>query len=178
MQFGCSICGKVVRCVGSAKVRYFEMIFDQRLLSVESPCLIGMLARFSDELQEFSVKAGTLTKLPKPVQQIIGMIFDVDSMNSILRDFEIDTEKMPLGRLSKRHLQNAYKVLTELQNVGALKLLTEAGNATYANYLDATNRFFTLIPHNFGMNKPPLLNTAKLLSVSMRDSFMLHFRRF
>ncbi|OZC07954.1 hypothetical protein X798_05061 [Onchocerca flexuosa] len=85
------------------------------------------------------------------------MIFDVDAMNDILKSLEIDTNKMPLGMLSMRHIKNAYKILTELQK------LMEVDNAKYEDYLDATNRFFTLIPHNFGMNKPPLLNSQKRL---------------
>lgn len=43
----------------------------------------------------------------------------------------------------------------------------EVGNAKYEDYLDATNRFFTLIPHNFGMNKPLLLNSRELLIVRL-----------
>ncbi|CAG9535656.1 unnamed protein product [Cercopithifilaria johnstoni] len=111
----------------------------------------------SKELQKFVVKPGSLSKLPRPIQQIIKMIFDVDAMNDVLESLEIDTDKMPLGILSTRHIKNAYEVLTELQK------LMEVGNAKYKDYLDATNRFFTLIPHNFGMNKPPLLNSQKLL---------------
>lgn len=37
------------------------------------------------------------------------------SVGGTKRAFKIDTEKMPLGRLSKRHLQSAYSVLTEMQ---------------------------------------------------------------
>ncbi|VDM07643.1 unnamed protein product [Wuchereria bancrofti] len=111
----------------------------------------------SKELQTFVVKPGSLSKLPESIQQIIQMIFDVNVMNDVLESLEIDTDKMPLGVLSIRHIKNAYKILTELQK------LMEVGNARYEDYLDATNRFFTLIPHNFGMNKPPLLNSKKLL---------------
>ncbi|VDK72423.1 unnamed protein product [Litomosoides sigmodontis] len=111
----------------------------------------------SKELQTFLVEPGSLSKLPESIQQIIKMIFDVDAMNNVLESLEIDTRKMPLGILSIRHIKNAYKILTELQK------LMEVGNAKYEDYLDATNRFFTLIPHNFGMNKPPLLNSQELL---------------
>uniref|UniRef100_A0A8R1Y175 Poly [ADP-ribose] polymerase n=1 Tax=Onchocerca volvulus TaxID=6282 RepID=A0A8R1Y175_ONCVO len=114
--------------------------------------------RNSKELEAFVGKPGSSSKLPESIQQIIKMIFDVDAMNDILKSLEvIDTNKMPLGMLSIRHIKNAYKILTELQK------LMEVDNAKYEDYLDATNRFFTLIPHNFGMNKPPLLNSQKLL---------------
>uniref|UniRef100_A0A915PHG3 Poly [ADP-ribose] polymerase n=1 Tax=Setaria digitata TaxID=48799 RepID=A0A915PHG3_9BILA len=103
------------------------------------------------------LKSWSSSKLPLSIQQIIMMIFDINAMNDVLKDLEIDTVKMPLGKLSSRHIKNAYKILTELQK------LMQSGNAKYEHYLDATNRFFTLIPHNFGMNKPPLLDSQKLL---------------
>jgi poly [ADP-ribose] polymerase len=37
---------------------------------------------------------------------------------------------------------------------------------TQTQYLDATNRFYTLVPHDFGMKKPPLLDTAEVIKVS------------
>ncbi|MCP9264638.1 Parp protein [Dirofilaria immitis] len=107
--------------------------------------------------QIFVGKSGSSSKLPEPIQQIVKMVFDVDAMSDTLNSLEIDTNKMPLGILSIRHIKNAYKILTELQK------LMEVSDAKYKDYLDATNRFFTLIPHNFGMNKPPLLNSQKLL---------------
>ncbi|VDM39984.1 unnamed protein product [Toxocara canis] len=107
------------------------------------------------ENADFTLKPGSQSKLPKSIQEIITMIFDVDTLNEALREFEIDMDKMPLGKLSKRQLDNAYKVLTELQN------LMSSGEATYEHYLDATNRFFTYIPQDFGLATPPLLNTSE-----------------
>jgi len=38
-------------------------------------------------------------------------------------------------------------------------------NGTPTQFLDASNRFYTLIPHDFGMKKPPLLDTADAIRV-------------
>ena len=66
-------------------------------------------------------------------------------------------KKMPLGKLSKRQIQNAYTVLTEL--------LTEINGAKDpTKILDASNRFYTLIPHDFGLRKPPMLDTEDIIS--------------
>lgn len=55
----------------------------------------------------------------------------------------------------------------------------EVGNVQYEDYLDATNRFFTLIPHNFGMNKLPLLNSQELLIVRLNYFiFLIHLKIF
>lgn len=85
-------------------------------------------------------------------------------------------KKMPLGKLSHRQMRNAYSVLTELQQ-------ELAGAASPARILDASNRslssicaaitvcvcvhnrFYTLIPHDFGLKKPPLLETEEIIKV-------------
>jgi poly [ADP-ribose] polymerase len=65
-------------------------------------------------------------------------------------------KKMPLGKLSKRQIQNAYSVLTELQ--------TEiSGAKDPTKILDASNRFYTLIPHDFGLRRPPLLDSEDII---------------
>ncbi|KAK7474692.1 hypothetical protein BaRGS_00034057 [Batillaria attramentaria] len=99
---------------------------------------------------------GSKSKLPKSVQDLICMIFDVDSMKKAMMEFEIDMKKMPLGKLSKRQIESAYKVLTELQG-----LVDKKGTQT--QFVDATNRFYTLIPHDFGMGKIKLLDTAEAI---------------
>lgn len=38
------------------------------------------------------------SKLPKPVQDLVRLIFDVNSMKKTMLEFELDTEKMPLGK--------------------------------------------------------------------------------
>ena len=47
-----------------------------------------------------------------------------------------------------------------------------AKNAT--RLLDASNRFYTLIPHDFGMQKPPLLDNTELIQTkcTMLDSLL------
>ncbi|XP_063839454.1 poly [ADP-ribose] polymerase [Ostrinia nubilalis] len=95
--------------------------------------------------------------LPAPVQQLIVKIFNVDTMKKVLLEFELDTEKMPLGKLSKKQIKAGYQVLSEL-----IKLL-EKGQINQNKVVDATNRFFTLIPHDFGVNNPPLLDNVDLI---------------
>lgn len=36
-------------------------------------------------------------------------------------------------------------------------------NGTATQILDASNRFYTLIPHDFGMKKPPMLDTKDII---------------
>lgn len=46
----------------------------------------------------------------------------------------------------------------------SLKALSQGSSD--AQILDLSNRFYTLIPHDFGMKKPPLLNNADSVKVA------------
>ncbi len=95
------------------------------------------------------------------------IMFDIESMKKAMLEYEIDLKKMPLGKLSKKQIESAYKVLTELQ-----QLMESGGSET--KFLDASNRFYTLIPHDFGMQKPPLLNDKDMIKnkVEMLDNLL------
>uniref|UniRef100_A0AAZ3S2K1 NAD(+) ADP-ribosyltransferase n=1 Tax=Oncorhynchus tshawytscha TaxID=74940 RepID=A0AAZ3S2K1_ONCTS len=58
-----------------------------------------------------TASAGTKSLLAKPVQELIRTIFDVESMKKAMIDFQ----KMSLGKLSKRQIQSAYALLSEVQ---------------------------------------------------------------
>ncbi|XP_075970335.1 poly-(ADP-ribose) polymerase [Anticarsia gemmatalis] len=106
--------------------------------------------------------------LPEPVQKLIIKIFDVDVMKQTLLEFELDTEKMPLGKLSKKQIKSGYKVLSELLT------LIEKGSGSQNKIIDATNRFFTLIPHDFGVKNAPLLDNLEIIQTktAMLDNLL------
>ncbi|XP_004519483.1 poly [ADP-ribose] polymerase [Ceratitis capitata] len=94
------------------------------------------------------------SKLNSSVQSLVKLLFDIEEMKKTMMLFDLDMEKMPLGKLSKRQIQSAYKVLTEIYD-----LIQQ--NSNKVNFIDATNRFYTLIPHNFGVQSPPILDTIE-----------------
>uniref|UniRef100_A0A672PEC1 Poly [ADP-ribose] polymerase n=1 Tax=Sinocyclocheilus grahami TaxID=75366 RepID=A0A672PEC1_SINGR len=119
-----------------------------------------------EAVKKLTASTGAKSKLDKPIQDLIRMIFDVESMKKAMVEFEIDLQKMPLGKLSKRQIQSAYSLLSEVQQVGL------SGSET--QILDLSNRFYTLIPHDFGMKKPPLLNNMDYIQqkVQMLDNLL------
>jgi len=76
-------------------------------------------------------------------------------MKKVMLEFEIDMDKMPLGKLSKKQIDKAYAVLTELQEI------LKKSNVDRSTLIDASNRFYTLIPHNFGISGPKVLETSE-----------------
>ncbi|KAJ1372854.1 Protein phosphatase methylesterase 1 [Parelaphostrongylus tenuis] len=121
----------------------------------------------TEHVQDTKIVPGSKTKLHSAIKDIILMIFDLKQMEGAMLGFQLDLDKMPLGKLSKKQITNAYSVLTELQTI-----LSETQDA--AKILDASNRFYTLIPHNFGMEKPPLLRSSQMIKekCDMLDSLL------
>lgn len=99
------------------------------------------------------------SNLEKPVQDLMRLIFNVENMKKVMLEFEIDMDKMPLGKLSKKQIQQAYSVLTELQE------LVQKEIPERTTLIDASNRFYTLIPHNFGISGPKILETIEEIKV-------------
>ncbi|XP_076816431.1 poly [ADP-ribose] polymerase 1-like isoform X2 [Clavelina lepadiformis] len=112
--------------------------------------------------------AGASSKLAASVQEIVKMIFDLESMKKAMMEFEIDLNKMPLGKLSKRQMQTAYSVLTEATE------LIKTNELVGGKMLDCSNRFYTLIPHDYGFEQPPLLDNEDIIKAkaSMLDNLM------
>lgn len=48
---------------------------------------------------KINVDSDVSSKLAKPVQELIQLIFDVNEMKKVMLEFELDTEKMPLGKI-------------------------------------------------------------------------------
>lgn len=121
-----------------------------------------------DSAMEETLTVDKSCGLPETVQKLVIKIFDVQVMKQTLKEFELDTEKMPLGKLSKKQIKAGYKVLSELTQ------LIEKGSASQSKIVDATNRFFTLIPHDFGVKNAPLLDNVELVQTktAMLDNLL------
>lgn len=93
--------------------------------------------------------------LPKPTQELLSFIFDADNMLSTMAELSYDPEKLPLGKLSERTLKAGFSILNELS-----ELIAGPESASSAQAMEElSNRYFTTIPHVFGRNRPPMLNT-------------------
>ncbi|XP_001947212.1 poly [ADP-ribose] polymerase [Acyrthosiphon pisum] len=99
-------------------------------------------------------------KLPEPVQRLIRLLFDVESMKKVMYEFELDLQKMPLGKLSRNQLQQAYTTLNELNSM--IDLSDEKKKRD--NVIMATNKFYSLIPHDFGIKTPQLIDSKEILN--------------
>eukprot|EP01098_Paradermamoeba_levis_P011937 TRINITY_DN5143_c0_g1_i1.p1 TRINITY_DN5143_c0_g1~~TRINITY_DN5143_c0_g1_i1.p1 ORF type:complete len:317 (-),score=92.91 TRINITY_DN5143_c0_g1_i1:225-1175(-) len=62
---------------------------------------------------------------------------------------------MPLGKLTKKQIMEGYGVLKDLEK--AIKANQKA------KLEELSSRFYTLIPHSFGRNRPTIINTDEML---------------
>ncbi|EGC33358.1 hypothetical protein DICPUDRAFT_36817 [Dictyostelium purpureum] len=102
--------------------------------------------------------------LHERVQDLIRLMFDQDMMKKQLQSMNVDTDKMPLGKIKKSQLMQGYKVLSEIQDL----LTSEGANVSKNRLKDCSQRFYTLIPHNFGNNAPPLIDSVESIKAKMQ----------
>ncbi|KAJ6134592.1 hypothetical protein N7523_000914 [Penicillium sp. IBT 18751x] len=106
-------------------------------------------------------KSGIESALSKPLQNLMSFIFNSDHINSALASMSYDAKKLPLGKLSDRTLKNGFTILKELSELIADPSLAgskyETDYATVSEHL--SDQYFTTIPHVFGRNRPPVINS-------------------
>lgn len=105
------------------------------------------------KLTQTSVKS----KLSTSVQDLIKLIFDVNMMKQMMLEFDLDTEKMPLGKLSAKQIRAAMSVLQELSDL-------IQNNGSTGQFVEASNRFYTMIPHDFGVKRPPIIDALEMIT--------------
>lgn len=90
--------------------------------------------------------------LPRPVHSLMKILFDLKEMKRMMLEYDLDMEKMPLGKLSSAQISKAMTVLSQMSE------LIKTG-ANRSKFIGACNHFYTLIPHNFGERLPPIFQT-------------------
>lgn len=127
--------------------KYNEMPVDREILKKE-----GLK---QSKTIEYSMSTSTLSE---PVYKLVQWLFDVVEIETTMISFDLDLNKMPLGKISSEQIGNAMKVLRNIE-----KLVRNNKDSASKQIVDATNKFYSLIPHNFGVRRPPLLNTKETI---------------
>lgn len=128
----------------------------QRNNFVKYPGKMVLMDVSYDDAPDLNKKLKIPSKLPPQVQDLMSLIFNINDMKDVMLEYELDYDKMPLGKLSKRQIQEAYSILTKLQ-----EHIEKAGDASKC--VSFSNQFYTLVPHNFGNRNPPIIDNLKLL---------------
>lgn len=84
------------------------------------------------------------TKLAPQLVELMKMLFNVETYRAAMMEFEINMAEMPLGKLSRSNIQKGFEALTEIQNL--LSSSMHDPSMKESLIIDASNRFFTVIP--------------------------------
>lgn len=95
------------------------------------------------------------SNLTKPVQKLMELIFNQEYFAASLNEMSYDAQKLPLGKLSKRTLMMGYEKLKSLADLIG-DTYSPARQAAIAELSDA---YYTVIPHVFGRNRPPVIGS-------------------
>uniref|UniRef100_A0A452V8W7 Poly [ADP-ribose] polymerase n=1 Tax=Ursus maritimus TaxID=29073 RepID=A0A452V8W7_URSMA len=101
--------------------------------------------------------------LDTATQKLITNIFSKDMFKNAMTLMNLDVKKMPLGKLSKQQIARGFEALEALEVV--LRAPADGG----LSLEELSSRFYTVIPHNFGRNRPPPINSPELLQASRKD---------
>lgn len=85
------------------------------------------------------------------VLKFVGNLVNTSTLHSSLKSFNIDSEKLPLGKLSSTQIQKAMEVLKKIEEV--IKFAYDGD----LNGLSST--FWSLIPYSHGRKKPPVISS-------------------
>lgn len=97
------------------------------------------------------------TKLSEPVYQLMKMLFDVKQMENMMVSSDLDLKQMPLGKIDAKQIKAAMTVLK-----GISRLISR--NGMLAKLREASNKFYTLIPHGFGINRPMVIDSIQTVN--------------
>jgi len=100
------------------------------------------------------------SKLPKEVQRIVSLICDLKMMTQAMTEIGYDAKKMPLGNISKKMIKMGYEALQIISKE------LEKPAPSSAVMTDASSKFYTVIPHDFGFQHMSnfIINTPKKLA--------------
>ncbi|KAM0433938.1 hypothetical protein ACHAPT_003882 [Fusarium lateritium] len=128
----------------------------------------------SDDDDEDDVKAvkkeGDETPAPKctlekPVKELMELIFNQQYFQATMTALNYDAKKLPLGKLSKATITRGFQQLKDL--AALLDDPTLAASQWEMTMPEATehlsNLYYTLIPHAFGRNRPPVIRDNAML---------------
>lgn len=93
------------------------------------------------------------SKLEADTKELVDLLFREDLYVDALKKFDIDLRRMPLGKLSLKQIERGVEVLKEIEE------LLANGEDSALEFEQLSSKFYTVLPHDFGRFKPPVINT-------------------
>jgi len=118
----------------------------------------------SGALRERSDYSPPKCTLEPQVQRLMELIFDQQYFANAMASLNYDSDKLPLGRLSKATITRGFQTLKNLSVVLDDPSKASEYQLSPAETIESlSNRFYSFIPHAFGRNRPPVINSQEML---------------
>jgi len=106
--------------------------------------------------------------LAPEVQELVQLIFNQQYFNAAMSSLNYDANKLPLGKLSKATIMRGFQALKDLSAlIDDPSLASNYGTAYLPAVEQLSNSFYSLIPHAFGRNRPPVINTQQMVKTEI-----------
>ncbi|KAF8588473.1 PARP-domain-containing protein [Ramaria rubella] len=99
------------------------------------------------------------------VQELCKLIFSTTLLSAHLSSMNYDANKLPLGKLAKATILKGFAVLKELAEA-----IEDPNPASYNDRggfrticADLSSRYYSIVPHDFGRVRPPVIDNMILL---------------
>ncbi|KAI0912512.1 poly polymerase catalytic domain-containing protein [Ustulina deusta] len=138
------------------KYAFIEKSYEPDSEDDESPDEVKPEVKKEEELE---------SKLSKPVQALMQLIFNQEYFTNAMSDLNYDSAKLPLGKLSKAMISRGFQALKDLSALldDPSLAASQYGTSFPQAAEQLSNLFFTIIPHSFGRNRPPVIQTQTML---------------
>ncbi|RYP68237.1 hypothetical protein DL770_008473 [Monosporascus sp. CRB-9-2] len=106
-----------------------------------------------------------VSKLPKATQELMELIFNQQYFAATMAQLNYDSDKLPLGKLSKTTITRGFQALKDLSALLDDPTLAQSKYQTQFPQAaeQLSNLFYTIIPHSFGRNRPPVIRDQTML---------------
>ncbi|KAM7187105.1 poly-ribose polymerase [Rhypophila sp. PSN 637] len=146
--------------------------FVERSYNVESDDEEDDDKEDDDEAEDKLEKAAGWTPpkctLHPAVQDLMALIFNQQFFAATMTSFKYDAKKLPLGKLSKATITGGFQALKDLAALLDDHSLASNYGKPYHEAVELlSNAFYSLIPHSFGRNRPPIINTTPMLKTEV-----------
>ncbi|PSN74498.1 PARP-domain-containing protein [Corynespora cassiicola Philippines] len=103
--------------------------------------------------------------LDDKTRRLIELIFNQQYFADTMAELNYDANKLPLGKLSKGTINRGFQALKDLAALlnDPTLAASQHGMAVHAAVEQLSNAYYSLIPHAFGRNRPPVIRTDDLL---------------
>lgn len=109
------------------------------------------------------------SQLDTRVQDLIKMISDVQMMQNTMVQLDIDTKKMPLGKIKQSQLDKAKEILNDInQLVSRIENYEDSDDSMElddlkSSLMNLSSKYYTYVPYACGRRKPPLIENNEMV---------------